>query len=255
MLNIVMPIAGRGKRFADAGFSFPKPLIPISGVPMVEIVTANLRPGRAHRFIYVALEDHLGETSLPKVLRRSSPTCSIVPVDRVTEGAACTVLLAESMIDNDDMLVIANTDQWVGMNMEDFLAPMDADPALDGLIMTMKAKDNKWSYVGFGKDGMVNRVVEKQVISADATVGIYAFRRGRDFVSAARQMIAADERVNGEFYVAPVYNRLIAGGARIGTVPVGELGRGMWGLGVPEDLKAFVEDPILVARALMQAGR
>ena len=151
-----------------------------------------------------------------ETLERAAPGCRIVPVDQVTEGAACTVLLARDCIDSDDPLMLANSDQWVDIEIDDYLASMDAADA-DGLIMTMKAHDPKWSFVGLDAAGWVTRVVEKQVISDEATVGIYNFRRGRDFVCAADQMIAKDLRVNDEFYVAPVYNELI--GARSARSP------------------------------------
>ena len=165
-----------------------------------------------------------------------------MPVDGITEGAACTVLLAEEVIDPDDVLVIANSDQWVDRTMDVHLAALRRD-ALDGLIMTMTADDPKWSFVRMD-DGRVTEVVEKVVISDEATVSIYTFARGGDFVRAAKAMIAADERVNGEFYVAPVYNQLIAAGARIGIDNVGSVGDGMYGLGIPADYEQFVSLPI-----------
>jgi dTDP-glucose pyrophosphorylase len=239
MLNIVVPIAGRGSRFTAAGFVTPKPLIDVHGKPMIEVVIDNVRPSCAHRFIFLALEEHLEATPLRSVLRRAAPGCEIVPVAGVTEGAACTVLLARDLIDAADPLMIANTDQWVEVNIDRYLARMDSERA-DGLIMTMTAADPKWSFVGRDRRGRVDRVVEKQPVSSEATVGIYNFRDGRAFVSAADQMVAKDLRVNGEFYVAPVYNELIDGGATIATYNVGAVGAGMWGLGTPEDLAEFL---------------
>jgi NDP-sugar pyrophosphorylase family protein len=238
MLNIVLPLAGRGRRFVDAGYTDPKPLVPVHGVPMVEVVIRNVRPRRPHRFIVPALREHLDGTRLAAVLHRVAPDAEIVPVSATTEGAACTVLLGERFIDGDDPLLIANTDQWVDGDIDAFLAAADA-PGVDGLIMTFEADDPKWSYAVVGRDGAVTRVVEKQVVSRDATVGIYHFRRGRDFVAGARRMIAGDLRVNGEFYVAPVYNELIADGRTLRVFPVG----GMYGMGTPDDLRAFLAMP------------
>ena len=175
--------------------------------------------------------------------RAAAPGCVIVPVERVTEGAACTVLLAREHINSDDPLMLANSDQWVDIDIDDYLASMDRQRA-DALIMTMKADDPKWSFVGLNGQRLVTRVVEKEVISNEATVGIYNFRRGSDFVRAAEQMIARNLRVNNEFYVAPVYNELIAEGARIAIYNVGREGAGMYGLGIPRDLEQFLADPI-----------
>lgn len=239
MLNIVLPIAGRGSRFANVGVTLPKPLIPIHGTPMIEWVTANVRPSRPHRFIYLCLQEHLDKTNLRRELERISPGCKIVPVREVTQGAACTVLLAREFIDSDSPLMLANSDQFVDIAIDDYLAVQDASEA-DGLIMTFRADHPKWSYVGFDADGRVARVVEKEVISHEATVGIYNFARGRDFVRAGDRMIADNLRVNGEFYVAPTYNALIAEGATIVVHNVGSEGAGMYGLGIPEDLALFI---------------
>lgn len=243
MLNIVLPIAGRGSRFADVGYTQPKPLIPVHGLPMIEAVVRNVRPAAPHRFIFVALRAHLDHLGMRETLERCAPGCVIVPVDQVTEGAACTVLLAKAFINNTDPLMLANSDQWVDIDVNDYLAEMDRHQAV-GLIMTMDADDPKWSFVGLSADGLVTRVVEKEVISHEATVGIYNFRRGADFVRAAERMIADNLRVNGEFYVAPAYNSLVAEGARIAVYNVGSEHDGMYGLGIPADLERFLANPL-----------
>lgn len=243
MLNIVLPIAGRGSRFADAGYQLPKPLIPVHGIPMIEAVVRNVRPSGPHRFIFVALREHLDHLGMRDALERAAPGSVVVPVDKVTEGAACTVLLARDLIDNGSPLMLANSDQWVDVDINAYLAAMDRQHA-DGLIMTMKADDAKWSFVGLDSKDLVTRVVEKEVISDEATVGIYNFRRGSDFVRAADQMIAKNLRVNNEFYVAPTYNQLIAEGARIAIYNVGSEGAGMYGLGIPSDLNQFLARPV-----------
>lgn len=243
MLNIVIPMAGRGSRFAEKGFALPKPLIPVCGVPMTKLVIENLRPSGAHTFTFICQRAHLNEYDLAPKLRQWAPGANVIAIDRVTEGAACTVLLSESIIDNNQPLMIANCDQYVDTDMDAYLAKMDRE-CLDGLIMTMTANDKKWSFVGFDAAGRVDRVVEKEVISNEATVGIYNFRRGRDFVAGAKRMIARNLRVNNEFYVAPVYNQMIEDGAKLGIHSIGTLANGMYGLGVPEDLELFESLPI-----------
>lgn len=239
MLNILLPIAGRGSRFADAGYQHPKPLIPIDGKPMIQWVMENLRPSRPHRFILVALQEHLDNSDLRTVVEGVAPGTVIVPVSKVTEGAACTVLLAKEHIDNNQALMIANTDQYVDLRMDAYLDAFDAHGG-DGYIMTFTADHPKWSYVRFDAEGAVTEVVEKRVVSKEATVGIYNYRRGADFAAAAEAMIAKDLRVNGEFYVAPAYNEMLAAGHRLGTFNIDALGTGMHGLGTPEDLNAFM---------------
>lgn len=243
MLNIVVPMAGRGSRFADAGFTDPKPLIPVHGAPMIRLVIDNLTPSVPHRFIFICQRAHYHAYGLEQLLPQWADRVEVVLLDGVTDGAACTVLAARSLIDNDDPLMIANSDQYIAASIDSYLDDMH-QRNLDGLIMTMTANDPKWSFAATTPDGLVTSVVEKQVISADATVGIYNFARGHDFVAAADEMIAANERVNGEFYVAPVYNRMTANGGRVGIYGIGTDGEGMHGLGTPADLAAFLALPL-----------
>jgi dTDP-glucose pyrophosphorylase len=218
---------------------------------MIEVVVNNVRPSTPHHFTFIALQEHLDHVGMRDTLERIVPDCTIVPVRSVTEGAACTVLLAKDIINTDDSLMLANSDQWVDVNIDAYLGRMD-DIRADGMIMTMWADDSKWSFVGFDQDGWVDRVVEKQVISNEATVGIYNWRSGRDFVSGAERMIEKNLRVNNEFYVAPVYNELIASGSKIGVFNVGRVNDGMYGLGVPSDLDSFLADPISSKATLVQ---
>jgi dTDP-glucose pyrophosphorylase len=240
MLNIVVPMAGRGSRFANAGYQDPKPLIRFGGKPMIQWVVGNVTPKDPHRFIFLCLEEHLRQyPDIPTTLRSISSGCEILPVEGVTEGAACTVLLARRWIDSDEPLMIANSDQFVSLGIDEYLAVMENEHA-DGLIMTFEADDPKWSYCRLRPNGTVSEVVEKQVISNEATVGIYNFKHGRDFVRAADRMIADNLRVNNEFYVAPTYNQLIAEGAKIVVARTGREYAGMYGLGIPSDLDFFM---------------
>ena len=243
MINIVLPIAGRGSRFSEAGFELPKPLIEVHGKPMIEVVVNNIKPLCEHRFIFMALKEHLDHLGMKDTLNRIAPGCIIVSVNEVTEGAACTVLLAREYIDNNDQLMMANSDQWVDIDINDYLSVMN-DKKVDGLIMTMWADDPKWSFVGFDKEGKVNKVVEKQVISNEATVGIYNFRKGSDFVKSADQMITKNLRVKNEFYVAPAYNQMINNKTEITIFNIGKEYDGMYGMGIPSDLDKFIKNPV-----------
>lgn len=238
MLNIVIPLAGRGSRFQKAGYETCKPLIPIHCKPMIQVVINNLRPKCSHRFIFLCLREHVDKYQIDNKLSTWSPGCKIIVVNSVTEGAACTVLLAKTYIDNNNPLMIANSDQWVDIDINDYLSMMDKDE-IDGLIMTMKANDPKWSFVRLNDQGNAIEVVEKQVVSTEATVGIYNYKHGKDFVEAAMSMISKDLRVNNEFYVAPAYNEMIAKGMKVIIYNVGEELDGMYGLGIPSDLQKF----------------
>ena len=233
MLNIVVPMAGRGSRFSNAGYKMPKPLIDVHGHYMIEYVTKNLTPQIEHRFIYICQEEHLEKYQLEKYLRQIAPNCVVVTVDHITEGAACTVLLAEGYINSNDSLMIANSDQYIDINH--YLRQMNN---YDGLIMTMPANDPKWSFIKVDEKNLVSMVREKEVISNEATVGVYNYKHGKDFVKYAHLMIEKNIRVNNEFYVAPVYNEMIDAGMKITYFDVGEK---MYGSGTPEDLSEILK--------------
>lgn len=240
MLNIVVPMAGAGKRFVDAGYVDPKPLIRLHDVPMIRLVIENLRPSRQHRFIFICQKTHIEKYDLAESLRCWAPGSEVISLQGITEGAACTVLCAKPLINNDTELMIANSDQYVDTDIDRYLDAMYARN-LDAQIMTMNASDPKWSFIKISDQGYVSAVVEKAVVSNEATTGIYNFRSGRDFVRAAETMIREGSRVNGEFYVAPTYNQLIQDGCKVGYYNVGKEDDGMYGLGTPADLTRFSE--------------
>ncbi len=243
MLNIVIPMAGRGSRFAEAGYRDPKPLIPVHGKPMIQVVVENLTPKREHKFIFICQNQHIKEYGLTEKLKSYAKNVEIIGIDGITEGQVCTVLKAKSLIDNDEPLMTANSDQYIDFDINDYLSRMDSKK-LDGLIMTMKADDPKWSYAKTNSAGQVTETAEKKVISKDATVGIFNFKRGKDLVRAAEQMITDNIRVNNEFYTCPCYNYLIKEGQKVGVYGIGEEYNGMYGLGIPKDLDFFLNHPV-----------
>jgi NDP-sugar pyrophosphorylase family protein len=236
-------MAGRGSRFADAGYTLPKPLIPIHGKPMIQVVVENLTPKCEHRFIFICQNEHIRTHNLKPQLASYAKDVAVIGIDGITEGQVCTVLKAKEYINNDDPLMAANSDQFIDFDINNYLKTITGKN-LDGLIMTMKSSDPKWSYAKTDARGLVTETAEKKVISHDATVGIFNFARGKDLVWAAEQMITDDIRVNGEFYTCPCYNYLIRNGARIGIYGIGEEYNGMYGLGIPKDLDFFLKHPV-----------
>lgn len=234
----VIPMAGQGLRFAEAGYERPKPLIEVDGAPMIARVMDNLRvPGA--RTLLIARRDLVDREPTFSGLTREA-RADVLPIDILTEGAACTVLLARAWLDPDAPLLLANCDQLVDFDCADFVADCHAR-GLDGSILCFRdaARDPKWSFVRTGADGLVVEVKEKAPISDLATVGLYYFRRASDFIDAAIDMIARNDRVNGEFYVCPVYNYAIAAGRRIGVYEVAA--DAMHGLGTPADLQTYLD--------------
>lgn len=234
-INILIPMAGAGSRFADAGYSFPKPLIDINGKTMIELVVKNL--GIKGNYIFLVQKEHYNKYNLQETLELISPNCKIVQVDSLTEGAACTSLLAKNLIDNDNPLIIANSDQYVEWDNREFLYN-SLIKNTDGSILLFKSSHPKWSYAKLNDFGLVSEVAEKKPISDNATVGIYFWSKGSDYVKYAEQMINKDIRTNNEFYICPVYNEAIEDGKKIGSF----FANAMWGLGTPEDLNLFLRN-------------
>lgn len=239
MIHIVVPMAGGGAKFKEAGYAFPKPLIDIHGKTMIDVVVRNLKPSVSHRFIFICQRDHYEKYDLHNVFKNATNNqFDVVLVGGKTEGAACTVLLATQYINNDQELIIANADQYIIGGIDVFLKNAQKKKS-DGLIMTFEASHPKWSYVRTNKKGQVLEVAEKIVISNHATVGVYYFKKGSDFVRGAEAMIHKNIRNNNEFYVCPVYNELLLEGKEIFVDEI--LGSKMYGLGTPEEVSVFLK--------------
>lgn len=231
----VMPMAGRGSRFADIGISTPKPLIDVRGKPMYAWAMDSLPLELVRRVVFICLAEHLEHRALrDDILKRYGHLDpAIIALDSVTEGQACTVLVARDQIDADEPLLIYNADTYCRTSLAATLPRLA--PQVAGLLGVFEAPGDKWSFARTDESGRVVETSEKRRISPWACTGLYHFTRGRDFVAHAEAMIAANERVNNEFYVAPVYNRMIAAGLEIRL----DVAREVWVLGTPEDLAHF----------------
>jgi len=242
-LVILVPMAGRGSRFAKVGYKKPKPLIDVFDRPMVQWVVDNFKAitNEKTQFVFCVLKEHLEdkEYNLKEELEKMAPNCGIVSVDQVTEGTACTVLLAKQYFnDPNTELIIANSDQYLEWDEKEFYDTMHKSKEIEGGISTFyhPERETKWSFAKLNDKGFVTEVQEKVPISDLATTGIYYWRKGNDFVKYTEQMIAKNIRVSGEFYTCPVYNEAIQDGKKI----VISNCKKMWGLGVPDDLNFFL---------------
>lgn len=238
IVNVIIPAAGDGSRFSKEGWKKPKPFIDIEGRLMVEHVINNVSPTDAEITILLR-KDHLN--AYPNIASKlKSSDHNITSVPKLTEGTASTVLIARRFFDNDQPMMVANSDQLVQFDVNDFIEDC-FQRKLDGSILVFRdpSMNPKWSFARVNEEGLVTEVAEKKPISDLATIGIYLFSRGKDFVIAALDMLVANDRVNGEFYTCPVYNYMIKNGARVGIyeVPI----NAMSGLGTPEDLNQFLQ--------------
>ena len=246
--HVVIPMAGEGSRFRDAGYTIPKPFIPVGGKPMISWVIQNMIPKEIPmdhyriKFHLIVRSSHMRGNSIDSLFWDvpSNVSYTYHTTDGLTEGAACSVLLAEKEINNNEPLLIINSDQFLEWNPDVFYKCL-LNSEYDGEILTFyqpNPYDLKWSYAKVNQEGVVTEVQEKKWISPYATVGLYGWKRGSDYVKYAKQMIAKNIRVKNEFYVCPVYNEAIGDGQHLRV----KLCSGMWGLGVPEDLEVFKRD-------------
>lgn len=233
--KVVIPMAGLGSRFSQAGYTFPKPLIEVNGKPMIQVVVENLNIEA--EFIFIVQREHYEKYNLNYLLNLIAPNCKIVQIDGLTDGAARTVLKAVDFIDNDSHLIIANSDQFIEWDSNRFYYSCE-DEKVDGGILCFNATHPKWSYAKLDESGYISEVAEKKQISNNATVGVYYFNKGSDFVKSANKMIEKDIRTNNEFYVCPVYNEAIENGLKIKPYMCDK----MWGIGTPEDLNIFLNE-------------
>lgn len=234
-MQIVVPAAGRGSRFLEAGYKEPKPLIEALGKPIIKWSTDGLKGVAGAHYTFLVLQEHITSYGIDGRLKELYPGCQVVPVNGVTEGAVCTVLLAKEFMNREEELFIVNCDNLFFLDMtraRNYLRPDTA-----GMIMYIAANHPYWSYVETDKNGNAVRIAEKEMISDKATVGCYYFTKAKYFIDAAEYMIQNNMRTKGEFYVSPVYNILIEQGKRIQTFPC-DL---HYSLGTPEELKNFIE--------------
>jgi len=228
-------MAGMGSRFSQAGYKDIKPLIEIFGKPMIEHVVDSV--GIDGDWIFIVQKVHREQYDLDKILSTLKPGCKIIDTGAgVTEGAACSVLLAKDYINNQNPLIIVNSDNIIEWDSKIYNESINIRNS-DGLILCFRDSDPKWSFAKLDSGtGFVTEVAEKNPISDYATAGMYIWRQGQSFVTAAEQMISKNIRTNNEFYICPVYNENIAMGQNIEVCIVDA----MHGVGTPEDLERYI---------------
>jgi dTDP-glucose pyrophosphorylase len=234
-MNILYLMAGRASRFKEAGYTEPKPLILVKGKPMMQWATDSLHFLKQQNLIFLCLKDHEEQFHISQKLKEFyGSSIQVILVDGVTQGAAATALLAKKIINSEEELIISNADQFfISKNFEKEL--MHNDKKVSGIIPIFEGTHPRWSFAKVNEKGYITEVAEKVPISNHATVGVYYFHHGKDFVWAAEQMIKKDIRRNNEFYICPVFNELLGRGDKIKAVPADS----MWSMGTPEDVLYF----------------
>lgn len=211
-MNIVIPMAGRGVR--TASFMVPKPLIKFRNKTMLELAVESLGIDGNYIFIQRDYENEEWNAELKSITRRLAPSSKTILINYVTEGPACSALLASPLLLNNLPLVITNCDQimhWDASHFESFINSTEHA----GVVVTYNSDTPRNSYVKLDDRGIALEFAEKRVISNESLNGIHYWKRSRDFIDSSLQMIQNNDTVNGEYYIAPSFNYLINKGKTI----------------------------------------
>ena len=246
-MNLVVAMAGAGSRFSRAGYELPKPLIPAFGEPMYRHAVRSLPLDRAETLICLIRRDvhaPLLRRDIERVFHAYRPV--VVEVDRLTRGQAETVLYARHHLAFQLPVLVHNADS--AFEMRSFAGfPTGAD----GALLLFRGAGNKWSYAAMDAEGRVSRVAEKEPISLYASTGTYYFRSSVQLFELIEDAIRRGETVNGEYYLGPLYNRMIAAGYAVRGCEVDRF----ISFGTPEDLASAEADPLNREAAIRLADR
>ena len=222
MINVVVPMAGKGQRFLDKGISTPKPLLKIDTEPFISHVIDSVSFEKAN-FYFLIREQHLKENNFDEIFQRKKINYKIISIDKETEGAACTVLLGVKEMNSDLPLIVKDCDQVMNWSQKNFLEFVSRKEN-DGVLVTVPTKNAGFSYVELLDDmSTVSRTTEKEVVSSFGNTGCYYFKKTAEYEYYANLMIKKNIRVKNEFYVSQVYNEYILDGKKIIHYPIVEI--------------------------------
>jgi dTDP-glucose pyrophosphorylase len=238
-IQFVIPAAGLGTRFTNVGVTSAKPNILVGNLPMICWVLGNFMYQDGDKVFVVTRKESQVPRNIAEFVNNFPCILRFIEIEKLTEGPAITVMEAEPFLDPEKPLVVMNSDQYVIGDLNPFLRTITTI-APEGSILTMRDNDKKWSFIGRNNSGEVNKIVEKEAISEEATVGIYGWSKCSLFFASLSQDIAENIRTNNEFYVAPTYNRLIKKGVKVNTYMIGNIKDHVYGLGIPDDLEDFL---------------
>lgn len=239
-INIVIPMAGLGKRFSDCGYRLPKPFLPLGHKTMIESVVANIQKGMAisdFYFTFIINKNQLNEDDVFKAIQKQilSTNFQIITIDYVPQGPAESALVGVEKTNIQEQLIITNCDQIIeDWNFDIFSKFCEINEA-DGVLGTFHSSSPKNSYVKLSDTNEVIDVKEKEVISNIATNGFHWWKRGLYFVESVNQMKRNNDTVNGEYYVAPSYNYMIQRGMKVMPFAFNM----HYPIGTPKDYEAY----------------
>ena len=231
-------MAGEGRRFREAGYDLPKMLIQAKGKTLLEWSIDSLPLHLCSRLIFVAQKKHEDEFQLSEKIRSIYGTgvrsLHFKFIDKLTRGQSETACLAKGLVNLSQPLLVFNIDtQFSSSSLEKNLLRKDIDGVLGGFY----SEEPRFSFAALSEEGFVTRTTEKEPISSNALTGLYHFTYPQDFFDAAESAFAKNETTKGEFYVAPLYNYLVAKGRKL----IVDIAEEVNILGTPEELELFLQ--------------
>ena len=210
MLNVIIPMASKSIFFEDEKYIYPKPLIEINGKTMIQHVVENLKTiTQDIQFIFIVSNSDCSKYHLDSILKLiAGNDCIILKLDKETKGAACSVLMAIEYINNDEPLVIANSDQIIAENLNSIISAFQKKN-VDAGVVCFETVHPRWSFVRLNEQNKIMETAEKRPLSKNAIAGFYYFKKGSFFIDAAMNSIEKDANVNGIYYIAPVLNEMV----------------------------------------------
>ena len=240
-LHIVMPMAGEGSRFLKEGWTTPKPLIQLHGIPLFKRAIGSVQTdGVQMKYSFIVRQNHIDEYGIDKGILSFLPEAKIFSVQQTTRGAVETCLMAESVIDDNDAVVVMDCD--LEFRSKQFIELIKAalaksgDTAAGGALVSFESDSPKYSYAQIDEHNVVIRTAEKEVISNHALCGAYFFSSGKRFKQVAHQLMNEQNFAKPEYYVSLLYNYLIAAGETVYLAPMEEY----YSYGTPEELKRYL---------------
>lgn len=240
-LHIIMPMAGEGSRFLKEGWTTPKPLIELHGLPLFKRAIGSVSiDGIPMKYSFIVRQEHIDKYQIDEQIKAILPQANIFSVLKTTRGAVETCLMAESVIADEDGVIVMDCD--LEFRSKRFLEILKGilsqsmEQSEGGALVSFESNEPRYSYAALGENGYVTRTAEKEVISNHALCGAYFFSSGKRFKQIAHQLLDEPEFKKPEYYVSLLYNYLLADGEKVQLATMEEY----YSYGTPEELKKYL---------------
>lgn len=238
MINIVIPMAGSGSRFKLAGYEDPKPFIKINDKMMIEHVLDGLNVKNAN-YTLIIQEDFRNNYKENLDYIKEKYNVSFICVNKLTQGASCTALMARKIIDNNVPVIFADCDNIFNNKVINTFIDDTLSKNIDGALLTFNTNESCFSFAKVNNNGLLIETKEKEVISNHAITGIYMFNKGSYFVDCAVEMLIYGDKIKNEYYMSNVYNYAVKQFLKIGIFDIKQED---WDcVGTPQQLDVFLK--------------